>query len=473
MTATTSQRCGHPGCGTSPARRYLTGWRCPAHTPAALAGQPEPGTGRYCPPAICWCGHCPPNRARRARRVLVTGSRTWTAQHVIADALREHHQPGAVLVSGACPRGADAIAEQLWASWGGQVERHPADWSTGRAAGLARNAAMVAAGADVCLAFIRDNSPGASHTARLAELAGIPVRRYQHPAGQDEAAPGGLTIEAAARRYMQAGWPVFVLGRSKRPVANCRACKHAGPGHDPAACGHLTCHGFHAATTDPARLAAMLAKVPGGLLAIRTGTISGLAVVDIDPRNGGRIDPGLMTPTATVATGGGGWHLYYRHPGHRLLPALPGRAGVDVKADGGYVVAPPSIHPSTGQPYRWAGGRPVNEMPPALRAALTPPPVPAPPRLKADLPARRAGGISSPRALLNAHLRAVQNAPEGKRRHTLYGAARGVARMVIAGAISREDAEAALTAAGLAAQQTPREIRAAISGAFHDEGAAA
>jgi hypothetical protein len=45
--------------------------------------------------------------------------------------------------------------------------------------------------------------------------------------------------------------------------------------------------------------------------------------------------------------------------------------------------------------------------------------------------------------------------------------------MVAAGAISRADAEAALTAAGLAAEQTPRQIRAAIDGAFHDEGTAA
>jgi hypothetical protein len=273
---------------------------------------------------------------------------------------------------------------------------------------------------------------------------------------------------------MRAGWPVFILGKSKRPVANCRACRAAGPAHDMAGCGCLTCHGFHAATTDPARLAAMLAAVPGGLLAIRTGTTSGLAVVDIDPRNGGRIDRALMGPTATVATGGGGWHLYYRHPGRPLPPALPGHPGVDIKADGGYVVAPPSARPG-GTPYRWAGRRPVTEMPPALRAALAvpePPPAPARPAL-ASLATASAGGISSPAALLAAHLAAVGRAPEGRRRVTLYGAARGVARMVTAGAITREDAVTALTAAGLAAQQAPRDIRAAISGAFRAEGAAA
>ncbi len=92
---------------------------------------------------------------------------------------------------------------------------------------------------------------------------------------------------------------------------------------------------------------------------------------------------------------------------------------------------------------------------------------------RADTRPRRGGASHHPAALLAAHLAAIDQAPEGRRRTTLYGAARGVARMVAAGAIDRADAEAALTRAGTDAGQTPRDIRAAITGGFQAEGVAA
>jgi bifunctional DNA primase/polymerase-like protein len=275
----------------------------------------------------------------------------------------------------------------------------------------------------------------------------------------------------AALGYADTGLPVFLLGRTKRPVANCAGCRNDTTGHDPQICECLTCHGFYAATTNPARIRASFDAISDGLLAIRTGAVSGRVVVDIDPRHGGHVDPALMAPTATVATGGGGWHLHYQHPGVPVLSRpLPGRRGVDIKAEGGYVLAPPSIHPTTRQPYRWVGNRPVVEMPPPLLAACLTEPDAAAPLDRRPVTTSGARGISSPPALLAAHLDAVARATEGRRRTTLYGAARGVARLVAAGAITRTDAIATLTDAGREAKQTERDIRAAITGGFTAEG---
>ncbi len=125
--------------------------------------------------------------ADSAYRILVTGSRTWDAEgslrQILIGVASEH--PELIVVHGACPRGADAMADTWAKDYGFAVERHAADWDRyGKPAGFRRNAEMVALGADVCVAFIRNGSRGATHCADLAQEAGIPVRRFT----QDDAA---------------------------------------------------------------------------------------------------------------------------------------------------------------------------------------------------------------------------------------------------------------------------------------------
>jgi hypothetical protein len=118
-------------------------------------------------------------------RILVTGSRDWQDHDLVRDALTMaiYQNVPAVIVHGACPTGADAIASWWVRSLGRNLpiteERHAADWKAhGRAAGPIRNQHMVNLGANVALAFIRNNSRGATGCADLAEQAGIPVRRW-------------------------------------------------------------------------------------------------------------------------------------------------------------------------------------------------------------------------------------------------------------------------------------------------------
>jgi hypothetical protein len=124
---------------------------------------------------------------RRLMRILVTGSRDWNQPDVIARALLdtwlENDRPNlrdVILVEGGCPTGADAMARVVAVRQKMTVESYPADWNKyGRRSGWLRNKEMVSLGADVCLAFIRNESKGATMTVRLAEKAGIPVKCWR------------------------------------------------------------------------------------------------------------------------------------------------------------------------------------------------------------------------------------------------------------------------------------------------------
>lgn len=127
-------------------------------------------------------------------RILITGSRDWADYDMLTttmvEAVRSHIEQRPELGTGAtdwvtvvhgdCPTGADRMAQSFCEQvtfW--ETERHPADWARyGKRAGFVRNAEMVALGADVCLAFIKNESRGASMTASFAEQAGIETRRF-------------------------------------------------------------------------------------------------------------------------------------------------------------------------------------------------------------------------------------------------------------------------------------------------------
>jgi hypothetical protein len=118
-------------------------------------------------------------------------------------------------------------------------------------------------------------------------------------------------------------------------------------------------HGHRDATLDQETLRDWWAETPDCNVAIATGEKSGLVVVDVDLRYGGdaslfdletRFGVPQETPQAETSNG---WHLYFSHRGGRLRSGFGAHLpGLDVKAEGGYVVAPPSIHPD-GSVYRW------------------------------------------------------------------------------------------------------------------------
>ena len=157
--------------------------------------------------------------------------------------------------------------------------------------------------------------------------------------------------------------------------------------HGKAPCGHLVAHGVKNATTDLATIRGWWQREPRANIGLRTGC--GLAVLDVDPRHGGdralsahlRTRSVRLAPTAEVATGGGGSHYYFAAPERLRSARLPG-GGLELKAAGGYVVAPPSIHP-TGPRYVWQNARDLGHVEPArlphwlLELAARPVPVSA------------------------------------------------------------------------------------------------
>lgn len=184
----------------------------------------------------------------------------------------------------------------------------------------------------------------------------------------------------------QQGWPVFPLApRRKTPAANCPDCRRPGHSHHDCPCipAGRWCHGFHSATADAGRIRSWWAERPGHGVGVACGP-AGLVVIDVDAHETplperDRLLPGIAIPasvslhglqhgfhslallaalrgeddpahdpsTLRVRTPSGGLHIWYAaEPGRAWrcsAGASPGRAlawQVDVRAHGGYIVAP-------------------------------------------------------------------------------------------------------------------------------------
>lgn len=161
----------------------------------------------------------------------------------------------------------------------------------------------------------------------------------------------------AALDLARAGWSVFPCWE-----------------HGPRAKSPRTKSGHLEATRDEAQIRAWWGQWPGAMIGAPVPDT--LLVIDIDPRNGGSVDaleavcgPLPDTLTAWSGRGDGGRHFYFLRPaGLFTSTALP--RGIDLKVNG-YCILPPSIHPASGEPYRWDIHEPA-ALPLPLLALLRP-----------------------------------------------------------------------------------------------------
>lgn len=223
----------------------------------------------------------------------------------------------------------------------------------------------------------------------------------------------------------------------------------------------------NAATTDPAIIREWWNRTPDANVGIATGTASGVEVADED--QAGALAR-FAVPLTVEARTPKGRHLYFPTNGAPLRNRVRALDGVDVRSDGGFVVAPPSIH-ATGTRYTWTcapGTVPLAEMPAALRAALmgTTKPLSAIPKSPASVAPRIADAYG--RRALEDEVSRVRAAPVGERNATLNRAAFSLGQLVGGGHLDPGAVEDALTEAGQAAGLDDGEIRATLASGIGD-----
>ncbi|WP_447983830.1 bifunctional DNA primase/polymerase [Nitrospira sp. Nam74] len=206
----------------------------------------------------------------------------------------------------------------------------------------------------------------------------------------------------AAVSYVRKGWSVLPLHSPRKGQCSCNKTECEAVGKHP--CAE---HGLNDATLNIPIIQAWWERWPRANVGVVTGRESGLVVLDIDPRHSGdntlaqlEEQHGKLPATVESLTGGGGRHILFQHPGGYIKSRSIGQ-GLDIKADGGYIVAPPSVHLS-GETYVWEVSShpedtPVSSMPGWLHKLVT-------------------NGALKPK---RCHAHSPERIPEGTRNNTL------------------------------------------------------
>jgi len=276
-----------------------------------------------------------------------------------------------------------------------------------------------------------------------------------------------LRMVDAALGYAELGLPVFPVFNAVNGVCTCSdgvACKR--PAKHPRVSDWAA-----AATTDATMIRAWWARNPHSNIAIVTGARSGVVVIDVDgPRGLESIERLGALPITPMSLTASGYHLLRAHPGTPVKTEANVLPGIDVRGDGGYIIAPPSVHVS-GWRYAWAPGRRVGAIELAPYSPVTGVPT--------------TGGASSDtheadrreaytRGAVDAESSSVRTSAPGTRNDTLNRAAFKLGQLVASGALDvsvlRNELTKAAHAVGLEDLEIRRTIKSGLDGALKKGG---
>lgn len=153
---------------------------------------------------------------------------------------------------------------------------------------------------------------------------------------------------AEAVQYAEAGFPIFPVWGIIENRCQCGKADCKNPGKHP-----ITGRGVLDATTNIRQIRVWWGKHDGANIGLATGEQAGVIVLDVDgPEGLASLADKAMPTTRFVATGKG-VHYYFNHPGFKVKNSVRKLGkGLDIRSDGGYVIAPPSKHAS-GSVYTW------------------------------------------------------------------------------------------------------------------------